>query len=468
MKLNLITVSLATLVAAGAFPAHAGPQAHVVCGYHHTLGDDAIMMFGKANQAMWHDFFGNTHTDAVSTYQTLRAQPDTTCDNKADSSAYWAPSMKLPDGEIVNPAYQKTYYQSTNVAQYPLHPFPAGLELLAGDHHGTGPSSAITFLCANGKGYTNKVGEICGLRKAGDAVQFNIGIAFPNCWDGVNLKPTHSHNNAIYADHGKCSADYPVKIPTVNMNIAWVLVLPQISSLDTSKVELSMDSVMHGETREERWGSLYTAHADFMNGWTEDGAQFMTDLCMNQGLDCGTTVPYAYSKAEENTWVSSEDDKPHASVDTLYVQDDWTNGGRTQHPETLTLVKFKIPPLPANMDASLFKYRIRLFGGKTEANGADQIFFYPTSSDWHVSTVSWNNKPAINYRSDAVLYLDHSHEYRMVDVDKAVRKALAEGKTEISWYIGGDRQGNHYDFTPADSKQSLVLMLTGFKKTPEL
>ncbi len=47
-------------------------------------------------------------TDAVSTYQTLRAQPDTTCDNKADSSAYWAPSMKLPDGEIVNPAYQKT------------------------------------------------------------------------------------------------------------------------------------------------------------------------------------------------------------------------------------------------------------------------------------------------------------------------------------------------------------------------
>lgn len=370
--------------------------------------------------------------------------------------------MKLPDGEIVNPAYQKTYYQSTNVAQYPLHPFPAGLELLAGDHHGTGPSSAITFLCANGKGYTNKVGEICGLRKAGDAVQFNIGIAFPNCWDGVNLKPTHTHNNAIYADHGKCSADYPVKIPTVNMNIAWVL--PQISSLDTSKVELSMDPVMHGETREERWGSLYTAHADFMNGWTEDGAQFMTDLCMNQGLDCGTTVPYAYSKAEENTWVSSEDDKPHASVDTLYVQDDWTNGERTQHPETLTLVKFKIPPLPANMDASLFKYRIRLFGGKTEANGADQIFFYPTSSDWHVSTVSWNNKPAINYRSDAVLYLDHSHEYRMVDVDKA----LAEGKTEISWYIGGDRQGNHYDFTPADSKQSLVLMLTGFKKTPEL
>lgn len=133
MKLNAFTLTLAPLLVAGAFSAHAGPQAHVVCAYHHTLGDDAIMMFGKPNQAMWHDFFGNTHTDAVSTYQTLRDQPETTCDNKADGSAYWVPSMKLPDGQVVTPAYQKTYYQTTKVEQYPLHPFPAGLELLAGD-----------------------------------------------------------------------------------------------------------------------------------------------------------------------------------------------------------------------------------------------------------------------------------------------------------------------------------------------
>lgn len=103
-----------------------------------------------------------------------------------------------------------------------------------------------------------------------------------------------------------------------------------------------------------------------------------------------------------------------------------------------------------------------------ETNGADQIFFYPASNDWDPATVRWASRPACNYRSDAVLYLNHSREYRMVNVDKAVRKALAEGKTEISWYIGGDRQGNHYQFEPASSLESLVLMLTGFKKTPEL
>jgi hypothetical protein len=82
--------------------------------------------------------------------------------------------------------------------------------------------------------------------------------------------------------------------------------------------------------------------------------------------------------------------------------------------------------------------------------------------------VNWKQRPACNYNSDALLYLNHSREYRMVDVDKAVRKALAAGKTEISWYIGGDRQGNHYQFNTASSKESLVLMLTGFKKTPEI
>ncbi|MDI8841717.1 hypothetical protein MJI69_30315, partial [Salmonella enterica subsp. enterica serovar Anatum] len=42
MKLNLITVSLATLVAAGAFPAHAGPQAHVVCAATSDVSEQPV------------------------------------------------------------------------------------------------------------------------------------------------------------------------------------------------------------------------------------------------------------------------------------------------------------------------------------------------------------------------------------------------------------------------------------------
>lgn len=126
MKLITLLRSLIPVVTGlSALSAWAGPQADVDCAYHHTAGDDAIMMYGMPNHAMLHDFFGNTHTDAYSDYVRLRNQPDNTCNNKADSSAWWAPTMKLPDGQIVKPAYQKTYYQSTNVDKYPLTPLPA-------------------------------------------------------------------------------------------------------------------------------------------------------------------------------------------------------------------------------------------------------------------------------------------------------------------------------------------------------
>lgn len=465
MKLIAIASGLLSALTLCTFDAHAGPQAQTLCAYHHTLGDDAIMMFGKAGQAILYDFFGNTHTDASSTWQTLRTQPETSCDNQADSSAWWAPSLKLPDGEVVKPAWQKTYYQASGVDKYPLHPFPAGLELLAGDHRGTGPNASINFLCSDAEA-THTAGEVCGLRKSGDAVQFNIGILFPNCWDGTHLKPTRDHSNAAYADNGKCPADYPIKLPGINMNIAYVM--PHLTSLDTSKIQLSLDPTLNGNHREEHWGSIYTAHADFMNGWREESAHFMTEMCMNNDMDCGSNVPYAWSKAEENTWVSSQRPNTHNdSPARLEVRDDWSNGGRTHNSETLALIKFKIPHLPAGMDTSLFKYRVRLYGSTVEKNGTHQIFLYPTSNSWNTRIVTWNTRPAANYNADGSLYINNTREYRYVDVDKAVRKALAEGKSEISWYIGGDRQGNHYEFYPEESRQSLVLMLTGYKKVSQ-
>ena len=98
MKRTVLTTTLTTTALLIAM------QAHVVCGYSHTLGDDAIMMYGMPNEAMLHDFFGNVQTDAFSSRESLRRDEKTTCDNKADSSAYWAPSLRLPDGTVVKPA----------------------------------------------------------------------------------------------------------------------------------------------------------------------------------------------------------------------------------------------------------------------------------------------------------------------------------------------------------------------------
>lgn len=456
---QLLTTLLFTAGAAVSFNAHAG-QANATCAYHHTLGDDAIMMFGKPGQAMLHDFFGNTHTDAWSSYATLRAQPDTTCDNLADGSAYWVPSLRLPDGDVVKPAYQKTYYQSAGDAQNPMTPFPPGLELLAGDHHGSAPSNRITFFCQDGHGYSNKAGEVCHTRKKGDAVQFNVGIQFPNCWDGVNLKPVHGKMNAAYSVNNVCPADFPVKIPTVNLNAVWVL--PQVTSLDTAKVQFSMDPLMNGDQREEQWGSVYTAHADFMNGWTEDGARYMTDLCMNNGMDCGGNVPWGYSTPADDTWVSSEaPTENHGHEPQVVLKDS----------STMALVKFKIPALPKGMsEAQLanFKYQIRTFGGKDES-GASMIYFYMADNDgWQQATATWDHRPAKAKNWFARLYLDQVQQYRYVDVNDAVRQALAEGKTEISFYISGDGYGHTFRFSSSESKENMVLMLLGHVHVPEV
>ena len=471
MKTTLrVLVPLAGLFALTPLASHAASgQSNVSCSYSHTLGDDAILMFGMPNHAMLHDFFGNTSTDAYSTYDTLQANPETTCNNKADSTAYWAPTMKLPSGEIVKPSYQKTYYQANSVEKYPLTPFPKGLQLLAGDHVGTAPNPHVSFLCANGNGYTNTADQVCGLRSGGDAVQFNIGINFPNCWDGVHLTPVNGQANATYDSNNVCPANFPVKIPKVNMNIAYVL--PQITSLDTSKIQLSLDPEMVGDQRIEKWGSIYTAHGDFVNGWPEQSAKYMTDLCMNLAFDCSNTIPYSYEPALEDTVVSSTNSSTNYGSSTLLTaSDNWKNGGHASNPESLVLFKFKIPALPEAIPASeegLFVYRLRVFGGNAASSATGKLNVYSTSTDWDGKTVNWDNHPATDYQSAGTISMNNNRQYRDAIVDTAVRQALAEGKMEVAFYLGGDQNGGTYTFDSTETNHPPLLIVKGYKAATE-
>ncbi len=65
---------------------------------------------GQPGRAMVPDFFGNTDTDAYSDYTSLNANKVTTCDDKADISAYWLPQLRRASG-IVVPDSIKTYYK---------------------------------------------------------------------------------------------------------------------------------------------------------------------------------------------------------------------------------------------------------------------------------------------------------------------------------------------------------------------
>jgi len=467
MKYTLCALALLTgsfaLIPHTAMAADA--QINVDCNFSHMKPDDAILMPGMPGMAMSHDFVGNRSADAYSTAESLKLHPKTTCDNAADSTAYWVPTMMLPDGTIVNPTYIKNYYQADNVLQYPITPYPYGLQLLAGDHRGTTANPHVTFLCANGTGYTNTADQICGLRAAGD------GVMFPDCWDGVNLAAKGT-KNAVYSNsNGQCPADHPVKLAKVNMNIAYVLT--NITSLDVSKIKLSLDPKTIDGKLTTLWGSIYTAHGDFMNGWSDDATKFMADRCMNYSMDCGTNIPYSYSDVEADTYVSDQTDsnKNFGDAKTLLVQDNWNAPGRDQNKQTLALMKFKIPALPANMDdypGVDFKYKIRVFDGNISDTAAVTIYFYPTDPGaWDENTVTWNNKPAFKYTADGSMYMDNVQQFRYVDVDKAVRAAIAAGKTEVAYYVGGERNGRTLSINSKESGKNPTLMLIGYKEVVE-
>lgn len=83
------------------------------------------------------------------------------------------------------------------------------------------------------------------------------------------------------------------------------------------------------------------------------------------------------------------------------------------------------------------------------------------------NTVTWNNKPSFKYSADGSIYMDNIQQFRYVDVDSAVRAAIAAGKTEVAYYIGGERNGRTITVNSKESGKTPVLMLTGYQKVIE-
>ncbi len=77
--------------------------ANVSCSFSHRLPDDPIIYPGRPGIAMSHDFFGHTTTTGNTTAEDLYTEHSSTCENAADNTSYWAPSLKLPDGRVVAP-----------------------------------------------------------------------------------------------------------------------------------------------------------------------------------------------------------------------------------------------------------------------------------------------------------------------------------------------------------------------------
>ena len=419
--------------------AHAGTSFNSDCNYSHTLADDPIVYPGKPGEAMVHDFFANPGTNANSTYDSLSTNKAVNCDSTADRSAYWVPQLKRASG-IVVPTYEKTYYKNDQpVDSAPVHAIPPGLQMLAGDHMGTAPNPHVNFICMGTNKFTTTMPTSCPPNSAstGEPSELHISVHFPDCWDGKTLKPilgtsrTERMNSLMKAANGAlnvayrnsdgtCPAAYPVKIPELQMNVVY----PLGNDPDLSTAQLSLDPIFQNGQWVPQWGSMYTAHGDFINAWHAESMQYIVDTCMNRGevacSTCSKNIPAYYSKASANVQLDGS-----GAVRP-------TGATLVSAPGDVILIKF---PMPENLDDySYAASYLQTLGGNVTDSSAVMLWIYSATTDWDDTS----NFPAASAcrssDSDYLggIYADNVQQVRNNDISAYIASQKQAGAKQIA------------------------------------
>ncbi len=244
----LAIVSLSPGIAAAAEPRPGGPLHDGIflslCLPSHVASDDPIVHPGGVGDSHQHEFFGNTTTNAASSYASLRAG-ETTCRIAADTAAYWVPTL-YADGERVAPLKVNAYYLRGGGAGR-IAAFPGGLKVIAGDSTATtAQSRAITGWRCSGLRPGGLSSTPVSCPAGSHAV---LVIRFPDCWNGKDLDSANHQSHMAYRVRGACPAGYPVRVPRLALNVHYEL--PAVTDLTLAS------------------GSIYSSHADFFNAWNQ-------------------------------------------------------------------------------------------------------------------------------------------------------------------------------------------------------
>jgi hypothetical protein len=279
------TNEVATQSSGGAF--------RISCKYSHMSYDDPIVYPGQPGRAHLHTFFGNTGTNADSTYESLRQTGNSTCSGGImNRSAYWVPSMiETRTGRPLAPVDAIWYYKSANVdladTRLQLSNIPNGLRMIAGDARASTPQTIASnggqlgsFSCYN----SDRTEQYAGGQSipncpSGDYVAFNL--QFPQCWDGENLDSAdHKSHMAYFGIPGQgwiCPSTHPVILPELSLNIYWRV---EGDSTDSSTWRLSSDAYS------DTLPGGYSIHADFFEGWNPSVKNAWTENCIQGRRDC--------------------------------------------------------------------------------------------------------------------------------------------------------------------------------------
>jgi hypothetical protein len=246
------------------------------CYFSHIASDDPIVYPRQPGVSHSHTFFGSTSTDAASTAKSLRSSP-TTCRRSADTAAYWVPTL-YSGGAVVKATKGSAYFVLKSRGA--MRAFPAGLKIVAGNAHareiqdldvafwscsmleGTRFRWTTPRSCTTVGGRLNRNALQAGDRKA--FIQLNV--MFPDCWDGRHLDSADHKSHMAYSHDWTCPRSHPVKVPRLRFIVTYAIQKPE---------NLYFAS-----------GPIYTAHADFFNGWKQAALNKLVKDCFFYRPSC--------------------------------------------------------------------------------------------------------------------------------------------------------------------------------------
>jgi hypothetical protein len=265
----------------------------LLCNWSKMSNDDPIVYPGQSGKAHHHTFFGNTGIDAFTTPENIRSKGNAGCrGGTINLSGYWVPSMvDTATGNPLAPISLLIYYK-TGLWTYMndnsvIQPVPKGLKMITGNSTGSAPGIG-TFQCFIPQTGQTRTGtespSIPTTCLPGDYVRSRI--AFPQCWDGVNLdSPDHKSHMATPEQFWtgdpnrqyRCPLSHPVVLPLITFVVDYYVP----AGADTRAWRLSSDVYDTSKP------GGYSLHADWMNGWDPTISDLWGVKCLRERRNCG-------------------------------------------------------------------------------------------------------------------------------------------------------------------------------------
>ena len=227
----------------------------IPCGFSHRNQDDPIVFPNQPGRSHDHTYFGNTSTNARSTPASLRAAGETTCRLRADTAAYWAPTLFVA-GRAVRPLGAVAFYARRTLDS--VQAFPAGLRMIAGNAAArSSQGERVTFWsCGHRDVRRSSSIPTC------QSPTLRLIVNFPNCWNGTQLDSGDHKSHLTYSTDGVCPSTHPVEVPAIQLQIFY--------------------GISGGRAAELASGGDFSGHADFVNAWNQPTLERLVGRYLNR------------------------------------------------------------------------------------------------------------------------------------------------------------------------------------------